>query len=119
MKFRALDADRDWTFGAGLQSYLTEEDAIAEDTRTALKIFLGEVFFALDFGIDWWNLIGGRGDAEQNIVLQSRQMISSRDGVTRINSVDALLDRDTRGLSVAFDVDTVFTRNLIGEVAVP
>lgn len=119
MKFRALDGNGDWQFGSGNQSYLTEEDAVVADIKTALRMFLGECFFALDFGVDWWNLIGGRGDAEQNIVLQCRQMISSREGVSKINAVEATLDRDTRGLVVAFSVDTVFTRNLTGEVAVP
>lgn len=119
MKIRALDQDGDWSFGAGLQSYLNDEDAIAQDLRTALKVFLGEIFFALDFGVDWWNLLGSRDNAEQNIVLQCRQMISSRDGVTRINEVQAVLDRDTRGLAVTFNVDTEFTRNLLGEVAIP
>lgn len=119
MKFRALDAAGDWSFGAGLQSYLTEEDAVAADIGTALKIFLGECFFALDAGVDWWNLIGARARAEQNIVLQCRQVISSRTGVTKINRVDAFLDRSTRRVSVAYNIDTVFTRNLNGEIAVP
>lgn len=119
MKFRGLDSSGDWQFGAGLQSYLTEEDAIAADIKTALKVFLGEVFFDLNFGIDWWNLIGGRGTAEQNIILQCRQMISSRDGVTRINRVDAALNRTSRRLTVSFNIDTVFSRNLTGEIAVP
>lgn len=119
MKFRALDSAGDWTFGAGQQSYLTDEDATAADIKTALKIFLGEVFFALDAGVDWWNLIGARAGAEQNIILQCRQVISSRQDVTRINRVDALLNHSTRGLNVTFNVDTVFTRNLNGEIAVP
>lgn len=119
MKFRALDGDGDWQFGSGNQSYLTAEDAVAADIKTALRMFLGECFFALDFGVDWWNLLGARGAAEQDIVLQCRQMISSREGVSRINSVNAVLDRDTRRLTVDFSVDTVFTRNLTGEVAVP
>jgi hypothetical protein len=119
LKFRSLDAAGDWRFGAGLQSYLTEEDAVATDVKTALKVFLGECFWALNAGVDWWNLLGARARAEQNIVLQCRQVISSREGVTKINRVEALLDRSTRRLTISFNVDTVFSRNLNGEVAVP
>lgn len=119
MRFRALDAAGDWTLGSGVQSYFVEEDAVAADIRTALKIFLGECFFALDAGVDWWNLIGARNGAAENIVLQCRKVIAARDGVTRINRVEALLDRTTRGLRVSFNVDTVFSRNLNGEIVVP
>ncbi len=119
MRFRALDQNGDWTCGAGTQSYFTDEDAISADIKTALKIFLGEVFWALDAGVDWWNLIGARKGAEQNIILQCRQVISSRQGVTRINKVESILDRNTRRLSVSFNIDTVFSRNLNGEIAVP
>ncbi len=119
-RFRGIDADGDWQFGAGLQSYFTDEDAIAADIKTALRLFLGEVFFDLTAGVDWWNLLSSRGkDVDQSIILQCRQVVSSREGVTRINRVESILDRDTRRLSVRFDVDTVFTRNLNGEVVVP
>lgn len=117
MKFRALDAQGDWVFGQGVQSYFTDEDAIAADSRTALKIFLGECFFALNAGVDWWNLIGGRDD--QGVVLQCRQVIAAREGVTRINRVESILDRQSRRLSVSFNIDTVFSRSLTGEVSVP
>lgn len=119
MKFRALDASGDWSFGAGQQSYLSDEDAIAADIGTALKVFLGECFFALNFGVDWWNLLSARNGSEKNIILQCRQIIASRENVTRINRVEAILDRATRNLIVRYNVDTVFTRNLNGESAVP
>lgn len=117
MRFRSLDSAGDWTFGAGVQNYFVEETAINADIRTALKVFLGECFFALDFGVDWWNLIGGK--SAQAIILQCRQVIAGREGVTRINRVDSVFNRDTRRLSVSYSVDTVFTRNLNGEIAVP
>lgn len=120
MKFRGLDIDGDWQLGSGLQSYVSDQDATAADIGTRLKVFLGECFFALDFGVDWWNLLGARGvQAEQDIVLQCRQMISSCQDVTRINSVVAVEDRDTRALSLEYNVDTVYSRNSNGEVVLP
>lgn len=116
MKYRALDQNSDWSFGTGLQSYFTAIAAIRADIQSALQVYLGESFFALDFGIDWWNLIGGKD--EQGIILQCRAMISTREGVTKINRVDATLNRTTRALNVSYNIDTVFTRNLSGQVTI-
>lgn len=116
MKFRALDANGDWTFGNGVQNYLTNQDAVAIDIKTALQIFSGEVFWAVDFGVDWWNLIGSRDQV--SILLQTRSIISSRDGVIRIKNVTAALNA-ARRLSLSYSVDTVFSRNINGSVQVP
>lgn len=116
MSFRALDSTGDWQFGAGLQSYFVDERAINADIATALKVFLGECFFALDAGVDWWNLIGGKD--EQGIILQCRTVISQREGVVRINSVVANLDRATRKMSVMYNVDTIYSQSISNSVTV-
>lgn len=115
MKFRALTAQGDWQFGAGVQSYFSNENAIAANIATALRVFLGECFFALDAGVDWWNLIGGKD--EQGIILQCRSVISQCEGVARINSVTAVLNRQ-RGLSVTYDVDDIYSQRIINTVTV-
>jgi len=117
MIFRNLTANGDWTLGNGLQNYATAETAIALDIKTALRVFLGECFFDTGAGVDWWNLLGGKDQV--GILLQTRQVISSRDGVTKINSVDAYLDRTTRRLSISYNIDTVYSRNLTNTVTVP
>lgn len=117
MSFRALDTNGDWTFGNGVQNYLVGVSAIAADISTALKVFLGECFFATTFGVDWWNLIGSKD--QLSIIVQCRQIIASRDGVVKINSVSAALDRTTRQLSVTFNIDTIYSRNSTSTVAVP
>lgn len=115
--FRALDADGDWTWGNGVENYVVEQAAIVLDIQTALQTFLGEVFFALDFGVDWWNLLGGRD--ENQVILQCRKIISGCDGVTRINSVTARLDSRARQLMVTFNINTVYSRNTTAIIAVP
>ena len=115
MSIRAIDALGDWKCGKGVQDYLVGNAEIGEDIDTALKIFLGEVFFATDFGGDWWNLIGSRD--QQGIILQCRTMIASRNGVARINSVTA--EFDGRQLFISYDVDTIYSRNITNTVTVP
>lgn len=116
MKFRALTSQGDWQLGTGVQSYFTDEDAIAADIGTALKVFLGECFFALNAGVDWWNLIGSKD--EQGIILQCRTVISQREGVARINSVTASLERGQRRLTVSYDVDTIYSQRIVNSVSV-
>jgi hypothetical protein len=112
MIFRALDDNGDWTFGDGHGDYLEGSKAIDTNVRTALYIFRGECFWNLTFGIDWLNLIGAKNpQATQQIILQCRQMITTRYGVTRINSVTSEFGDFRRRLRVTYNIDTLFDRN--------
>lgn len=109
MKIRALTSDGDWMFGQGKGSYLAGVAAIIQDIDTALQILLGEAFWATTFGVDWFNLIGGQAPiAQQNIILQTRQIIISRTGVTKINSVTVTFVDYRRSLRIVYDISTVF-----------
>jgi hypothetical protein len=109
MKIRALDADGDWVFGQGKGSYLVGVDAIIQDIDTALQLFLGECFWNMNFGVDWFNLIGAKAPiAQQNIILQCRQLISTRQGVTNINRVDVTFTDFRRSLSIVYDISTIY-----------
>lgn len=109
MKIRATDATGDWTFGHGKSNYRVGVAAIIQDIDTALHVFLGECFWATDFGVDWWNLIGEKApQAQQNILLQCREVIQSRVGVSKINSVSVEFSSYRRNLTLTYDVSTVF-----------
>lgn len=117
--FRGITRDGDWTFGKGRASYFRNDLAIRTDIETALKIFLGEIFWDLGTGVDWWNLLGGKNPAAQaGIILQTRQVINKVDGVVRINKVNSSLDVSTRKLTVTYNVDTIFSRQVAGSVAI-
>ena len=120
MIFRGIDGTGDWQFGNGVGSYFTNAAAINANIRTALMVFLGECFFNLNAGVDWWNLLGGKNPAAQaGIILQCRTIISASYGVVRINSVTPQLNTRTRRLTVTYDINTIFTRNLTGSVNLP
>lgn len=115
MSIRAIDPiSGDWTFGQGVQNYLTGEAEINQDIATALKVFLGECFFDTSFGVDWWNLLGGKNP--NGIVLQCRRVIAARSGVTKITKVDAFLQ--DRNLMVSYNVSTVFSLQTTNTVAI-
>jgi hypothetical protein len=114
-KFRAIDASNDWAFGSGVQSYLVGPTAINADIKTALLEFLGECFFALQDGVDWWNLTGGKNPATlAAIILQCRKVILARYGVTAVTSVTATLTG--RAPSVAYSASTIYSTNVSGTI---
>jgi hypothetical protein len=109
MKIRAIDEQGDWVFGQSRNSYFTGAAEIIEDIDTALNLFMGEAFWAMDAGVDWWNLIGGKNpQAQQNIIVQCREVIASRWGVTKINSVDVEFSNYRRNLSITYSIETIY-----------
>lgn len=118
--FRGITADNDWTFGQGRNSYFTKDAAIKADVKTALLFFLNDCFFAMTTGIDWWNLLGAKNPvAKENIVIQTRATILSREGVVRVNSVEAAVNPTTRKVTLKYDIDTIYSRNLRGFLQTP
>lgn len=108
-RFRGITKDGDWMFGRGRQSYLEKNRAIAADIRTSLLFVLNDFFAAMDLGIDWKNIIGGKNPtAQQNLLLQSRQAILRCDGVQRILSVHVHMS-DRRRITITYRIATVYS----------
>jgi hypothetical protein len=103
MIMRALDADWDWTFGKGRNNYLRGRGAIAQSLKTRLQMFLGDCFFALNEGIDWFNLQGGKDVTALRLAIQAT--ILNTNGVTGILSLTVNLPPD-RVLTVFYEVST-------------
>ena len=117
-KFRSLDATGDWVFGGGKSSYSTGNTAIQFDIKTALQIFMGECFWDTSFGVDWWNLLGGKNpSAQASIILQVRTVILGVSGVTQINSVSVSQNSTSRTLSLNYSINTIFSQNVTGTVS--
>jgi hypothetical protein len=118
--FRAISAYNDWAFGQGRGSYFRDQAAIMADIKTSLLFFLNDFFAAMNVGVDWWNLLGGKNPAAQNgILLQTRQAIIGVEGVVRINSVVTQMDAVSRRLTLIYNVDTVLSRSVVGSVTTP
>ena len=107
MIVRALDADHDWTFGSGLANYYQANSAIVQNINTRLNSFLGNCFFDLNSGIDWFNLLGSKNEASLQLYI-STQILKS-EGVTGINQLLVDLDHSTRGLTVQYEVQTIYS----------
>lgn len=114
MIVRALTNDGDWTFGSGTSNYLTLNNAIAQSIQTRLSTFLGECFFNVTVGVDWWNLIGYKNKSLLN--LQCSTVITNTFGVVGIVSFSLNLDPITRALSVHYVVKTIYEGNVSGNL---
>ncbi|MDR1997285.1 MAG: hypothetical protein LBQ83_03055 [Candidatus Margulisbacteria bacterium] len=53
MMVRALDANHDWQFGSGRQSYKQDIEALKQSLSTRLQSWKGDCFFASGEGVDW------------------------------------------------------------------
>lgn len=102
---RGITATNDWLFGRGKNDYKTNRDATAQNIKTRLQSFLGDCFFSLDSGLDWFNLLGAKNiDA---ITLAVRTTILNTPDVTGLFEVSVVLNRQ-RSLTVTYRVDTIY-----------
>lgn len=113
MTFRNLDSNHDWTFGSGRSNYVDKNQEIALNLQTRILSFLGDCFFAINEGIDWFNLLDYRYQPRLELAVQ--EVIKNTPGVTAINSVDALIGAN-RKMTISYNIDTIYTQNYTGEV---
>lgn len=73
MIVRAL-VDDDWTFGNGISNYLSANAAVKQNIQTRLSSFVGNCFFDMGAGIDWFTFLGSKGS---NNTLQLSLALSS------------------------------------------
>lgn len=105
MIVRSLDINGDWTFGKGKNDYKSEKDAIAQIIATRIKQFLGDCFFAIDEGIDWFNLMGGKDTAGLKLIISTK--ILNTPGVTGLREI--FVNRsNTRLITISYEADTVY-----------
>lgn len=109
MRFRSIDTNNDWNFGKGKQSYIKDNDALMLNLQTRLNSFLNDCFFAVEDGLDWFNLLGSKD--RETLLSSVRKIIIETDGIIKINSVDIFENRITRNITLTYNIDTKYTSN--------
>lgn len=116
MIVRAIDQNHDWRFGKGKSDYKRDNQAVAQNIDTGLLCFLGDCFFDIEDGIDWFNLLGGKD--RQAVILAVRARIISRQNVKQLLELSAVLD-ENRKLNLNYAVLSTFsTTPLTGSTGV-
>ena len=109
MIVRAIDGNHDWTFGNGQQNYLTGNAAIAQMINTSLQSFLGDCFFDIYAGLDWFNLLGAKDKVRLQLAINA--VILGVDGVVALLNSSVSTD-STRKITITYSVNTVYTQNI-------
>lgn len=102
----ALDKDGDWTFGKSLNDYLSNQAAVIQNIKTRLLCFLGDCFFDITAGVDWFTFLGG---SKNQIALRASisSVILNTTFVTGINQLS--INLTNRSFSVSYQAQTVFS----------
>jgi hypothetical protein len=114
MSTRALTSSGDWTFGAGAGNYLSGNAEVAQNISTRLKMFLNDCFFATDQGLDWFNLLGSKSLTVVALAINANILNAPNNSVTGVIQLYLTLN-GTRGFSVAYTVQTVYSQSVLGE----
>lgn len=105
MIVRAVDAQNDWIFGRGRNDYKRDVKAVAQNIKTRLQSFLGDCFFDLGAGVDWFNLLGAKSEIELRLAIST--VILNTKNVSTLAEV--LISRSAnRNLLVTYSVVTTY-----------
>jgi hypothetical protein len=106
MIFRGIDIDGDWNFGKGRNDYLRGKKALMVNLKTRLQSFLGDCFFDLAAGIDWFNLLGSRDQLSLKLAITAT--ILNTPDVTGVQVLNVILNPRTRAYTITYRVATVY-----------
>lgn len=109
MRYRALDADGDMTFGAGQANFLINSPAaVAQAIRTRLLLLVTEWFLDQEEGTPYQTqILGVRTQETRDAAIQDR--ILGTDGVSSIDSYQSIVDPIVRSYTVSGTVTTIFS----------
>jgi len=111
MIVRALDATHDWQFGKGRNDYKRNLNAVVQNINTRLNSFLGDCFFDMGGGIDWFNLLGAKDQTALNLAISA--VILNTAYVTGLLQISANPDV-ARRFTVRYAVVTSFSSTASG-----
>ncbi len=104
---RALTPTGDWTYGSGIQNYLRGEAAIEQNIVTTVNSWIGDCYYAMNFGVDWYNRLDVK--QQNNLIQEIKQVIAGCYGVVGVFSITGNFSGQTRLESITTEIATIFT----------
>jgi hypothetical protein len=108
MAYRKLDANHDYVFGNGKQSYLTGIEAVAQAILTRLKLFTGEWWEDKTDGLPVWTSILGTRSSKETVDRFIQSRILETPNVVNLTNLVSDINRSTRQYVFSCAVNTVF-----------
>lgn len=110
IRYRALSATGDYTFGHGSANFLVDSAAaVAQFVLTRLKLSQGEWFLDVTEGTPWATQVLGTGTRSlYDLAIQQRVLTTPGKLVTSMTNYSSSRDPTTRKLTVDMTIDTPF-----------
>lgn len=114
MRYRALDANGDYSFGKSQGNFLINSpEAVGQAVQTRLRLLKGEWFLDVTEGMPWsTEVVGVRTRATRDQAVKTR--VLGTQGVTGIASYASQVTG--RGFSVQMTIDTLYGQVTVSEV---
>lgn len=110
--YRRLDENHDYLFGQGSQAMLTDTAAVAQAIRTRLLLFEEEWWLDPTDGLPLWQQILGTRNSSQLITLLIQRRIAGTPHVTKVTSIQATYDANSRQYNFQATVLTEFSTTI-------
>lgn len=107
MRVRRIDANNDWTFGRGRNSYAATSESVGQRVRTRLQSFMGDWFLDLDHGLPWF----ARFEKPADLALLEadvKRCVLETPGVQALTAFSIALDPDTRKCTIAVTATDIY-----------
>lgn len=108
MQYRREDADGDYTFGQGDNTWLINSpEAVAQAIKTRFELWYGQWFLDTTTGTPWIQSVLGKQKPEiYNLAI--RQRILDTAGVSSITAFNTTVNTSTRRVSFTATVETIY-----------
>lgn len=108
MRYRREDADGDYTFGRGDNTFLINSpDTVAQAVKTRFLLWRGQWFLDTTAGTPYiQSVLGKQSPDVYNLAI--RQHILQTQGVNSIISFDTSVNSTTRRVSFTATIDTIY-----------
>ena len=111
MIIRALNENKDWTFGKGRASYKQEQDAIALNIETRINEWKNDCFFNKLAGVDWGNRLEFR--QRKLFTNEIKSIILKSDGVLQLINFSIVFDRNNRNITITYLIQTIYSQSFL------
>lgn len=116
MIFRQITSNGDWTFGAGLGNYASNEQAINLNIQTSILMWQGDCFFSLPGWVNWKGLMNVGTQQSLDAALQT--LLSQLDGVMAITNASVVVNTTTRAFYATYTIDTVYSQQVTNQIQI-
>jgi hypothetical protein len=121
MKYRRLDDNHDYAFGASETNIASDRDAVAQAIYTRLKLLYAEWWEDMTDGLPLWqSILGVRANPKNkeaiDIIIKARILDTLK--VSDVSSFSSSFDSETRKYSFSCVVDTAYGQVPVEDVTI-